>query len=94
MKTLTLHVKKVYFDEIASGVKLDEYREITPYWKNRLLNNEYDAVEICSGYPKKDDTERRLRFEWDGYKLKTIRHKHFGEGKVNVFAISLRGERR
>ena len=36
-KTLHLVLKKKWFDMIASGEKKEEYREITPYWCNRLL---------------------------------------------------------
>ena len=33
---LTLHLKSKWFDMIKSGEKLEEYREITPYWVSRL----------------------------------------------------------
>lgn len=36
-KTLTLSLKKKWFDMIASGEKTEEYREIKPYWEKRLL---------------------------------------------------------
>ena len=36
-KTLTLPLKKKWYDMIESGVKTEEYREIKPYWCNRLL---------------------------------------------------------
>ena len=42
MKTLTLFLKKKWFDMIASGEKTEEYREIKPYWEKRLLD--YDAI--------------------------------------------------
>lgn len=39
MKILHLTIKKKWFDLIASGDKVVEYREAKPYWKNRLLYN-------------------------------------------------------
>lgn len=38
-KRLTLHLvlKRQWFEMIKSGVKTCEYREITPFWANRLL---------------------------------------------------------
>lgn len=33
---LTLPIKKKWFDMIKSGEKKEEYREIKPYWTNRL----------------------------------------------------------
>lgn len=46
MKTLTLSLKKKWFDMIASGEKTEEYREITPYWQKRLLR----CGNACHGY--------------------------------------------
>lgn len=44
MKTLHLTLKKKWFDMIASGNKIEEYREIKPYWVSRLVD--------WSRYPK------------------------------------------
>lgn len=46
MKTLTLSLKKKWFDMIASGEKTEEYREITLYWQKRLLR----CGGVCNGY--------------------------------------------
>ena len=35
---LILPIKGVYFSMIDSGVKLEEYREISPYYKSRFKN--------------------------------------------------------
>ena len=37
MKILHLPLKKQWYEMIESGVKTEEYREIKPYWKQRLL---------------------------------------------------------
>lgn len=37
MKTLYLPLKKEWYEMIESGVKIEEYREIKPYWCDRLL---------------------------------------------------------
>ena len=80
MKTLTLSLKKQWFDMIKSGEKKEEYREIKPYYTSRLTiqaSDDYDLIlsgEISAtfqyfdrlvflGYPKADDTERRLEFK-------------------------------
>jgi len=49
MKTLHLVLKKRWFDMIASGLKLEEYRIIKPYWDVRL-NKHYDVVRFRNGY--------------------------------------------
>ena len=36
MKTLTLPLKKKWFDMIKTGVKKEEYRERKDYWFNRF----------------------------------------------------------
>lgn len=35
---LTFNLKKQWFDKIKSGEKTHEYREVKPYWTNRLAN--------------------------------------------------------
>lgn len=35
---ITFSLKKEWFELIKSGEKKEEYREITPYWCNRLLD--------------------------------------------------------
>lgn len=63
-KVLHLTLKKQWFDMILSGVKLEEYREIKPYWINRLYQinpttvYEFENIEelqheISSGYTPK-----------------------------------------
>ena len=51
MKILHLTLKKKWFDMIASGEKKEEYREIKPYW-NQRLNKKYDIVIFRNGYSK------------------------------------------
>ena len=75
MKTLHLPLKATWYRMIESGDKPEEYREITPYWVKRLVDTDnflagepiqyrhYDTVEFSLGYPKKEDTSRRMTFE-------------------------------
>lgn len=86
---LTLHLKKEYFDQIASGEKVEEYRLVTPYWVRRLVGREYNNVVLLCGYPTRGDTSRQIVVPWRGYTRKTITHKHFGNMPVEVFAISV-----
>ena len=44
MKTLTLPLKRKWFDLIKSGVKLEEYREINRYWIARLLQKARNPI--------------------------------------------------
>lgn len=92
MKTLTLPLKRKWFDMIKSGQKKEEYREIktryfdlfcTQYedhtehalpnhsndflisfhllWPEEL-QEKFNKIVFTLGYPKSDDTERRLEF--------------------------------
>ena len=81
MKTLTLSLKRKWFDMIKSSEKKEEYREIKPYYTSRftiqasddydlILSGEksatfqyFDRIVFTLGYPKADDTERRLTFK-------------------------------
>jgi len=51
-KVLHLNLYRKYFDEIASGKKSIEYRDITPYWTSRLSNIKYDYIYFRNGYSK------------------------------------------
>ena len=65
MKILHLTLKKRWFDEIASGEKTEEYREIKPYWETRLEGREYDEIHFRNGYAKNAPF---MRGEWKGCK--------------------------
>ena len=88
MKILTLNLNKEYFDEILSGNKKEEYREVKEYWTKRL-KQKYDRIVIKCGYPKLEDISKEIWFEWNGFVKKKINHKHFGSKKVEVYAIDL-----
>lgn len=56
-KVLHLTLMKKWFDEILSGSKKFEYREIKPYWTKRLFNldgsvKKYDLIHFRNGYSK------------------------------------------
>ncbi len=89
VRVLTLALKGVYFDQIAAGIKVEEFRLVTDFWCKRLVGREYDRVVITKGYPKASDTARRLEFAWNGFERRLLEHPHFGPAPVEVFAISL-----
>lgn len=89
MKTLTLNLKKEYFNDIKNGIKKEEYRIVKPYWEKRLVNVHYDKIVIKMGYPKSTEIEKIMEFSWNGFTRKQITHKEFGEDSVWVFAIRL-----
>ncbi len=86
---LTLNLKREYFEQIASGEKIEEFRLATPYWKKRLENRDYEKIVLCLGYPKRGDMSQRIVREWRGAEKKFITHPHFGQDPVEVFAINV-----
>ena len=62
MKVLTLNIKKMYFDEIMSGIKMIEYRELKQTTLNKYTYldesdgkrylRRYDALRLFVGYHK------------------------------------------
>jgi len=55
IKVLHLTLFKRWFDEILSGTKKIEYREVKPFWKKRLFNpdgsiKKYDEIMFTHGY--------------------------------------------
>lgn len=91
MADLVLPLKAIYFEQIKAGTKTEEFRLITPYWFHRLEGRTFDRIVLTLGYPKRDDTERRLIRPWRGYRVTTITHPHFGTDPVQVFAINVEG---
>jgi len=91
VKTLTLPLKREYFEAIRDGTKTEEYRLCTPYWQKRLYSpfGSYDQIVLTLGYPARDDHGRRLVRPWRGFTIKTITHPHFGPLPVKVFAIKV-----
>lgn len=90
-RTLTLALNGVYFDQIANGAKLEEYRLRTPYWEKRLVGRAYDNIVLTRGYPKGGGVEgvTRLTRRWSGMTDRVLSHPHFGEQPVDVFAINV-----
>ncbi|HCB1065401.1 TPA: ASCH domain-containing protein [Klebsiella variicola subsp. variicola] len=89
MANLQLAVNGEYFDAMKRGEKTEEYRLVNPYWERRIFGREYDRLIITRGYPKRDDLDRRIDIPYEGFEIKTITHKHFGEQPVKVFAIKV-----
>lgn len=91
MSALILPIKGVYFDQIAAGVKTEEYRLPTSYWQKRIQGRSYDTVVLLRGYPKAGGIEgqTRLTRRWRGYRMTRICHPHFGTVPVTVFAINV-----
>ena len=50
MSILHLTLKKNWFDLIASGKKVFEYREFKPYWEKRIDFKHYYEVHFKNGY--------------------------------------------
>lgn len=93
MSKLHLHVKSVYFEQIRSGEKAEEYRMHNAYWVKRLVDmpsgskREFDGIVIYNAY--KPGPENRIEFPWRGWRLIGLTHPHFGPEEVTVFAIKL-----
>ncbi|MCK4729992.1 MAG: ASCH domain-containing protein [Candidatus Aenigmarchaeota archaeon] len=67
MKKRILHLTllKKWFDLIACGKKIEEYREIKPYWTKRLIGNSFDEIYFKNGYNKNAPF---MKVEWKGLK--------------------------
>ncbi|EPZ7066289.1 ASCH domain-containing protein [Salmonella enterica subsp. enterica serovar Bareilly] len=66
MANLQLAVKGEYFDAMIRGEKTEEYRLCNDYWNKRIMFREYDRLIITKGYPKRDDSSRRIDVPYDG----------------------------
>lgn len=50
LRVLRLTLKRQWFDMIASGVKLEEYRQPSRWILSRLEGKQYDQIEFKNGY--------------------------------------------
>lgn len=117
MKTLTLSLKKKWFDMIKSGKKMEEYREIKDRYIHLLYNyaemqkffgvppqpyhfdrpqvfhtkqfqKHFDRLVFTLGYPKADDTERRLVFKNPKIRIGTGKPEWGAEPNKLYFVIT------
>lgn len=87
MADLFIPVKGIYFDQIKAGTKPFEFRLRNEYWRKRLEGRDYFHVIFTRGYPKRDDLDKHHICRYRGYELQTIKHEHFGQEPVEVYAI-------
>lgn len=90
MKTLTLPLKKKWFNMIRDGVKLEEYRDNTAFYQRRFYKSmnakdnefqKYDRLVFALGYTK--DPKKRLVFRNPRFRVGEGRAKWGAEpGKV------------
>ena len=69
---LTLHLHRPWFDAIALGYKIYEYRDLTPYWTTRIVGREYETVRFINGYGRDYPT---MVLQYQGYDV----HTHDGK---------------
>lgn len=94
-KILHLTLKKKWFDMIASGEKKEEYRELKPYWKNRLcvyphieaaLPKSFDTIVFKNGYSA---TAPTLTVECVGIEIGKAKPEWSDNWQGEVFIIKL-----
>ncbi len=84
--TLHLNLHKENFDNIASGFKKVEYREIKKYWTQRLFNKPYDTITFSNGFAK---NRRQMVVEWIDTDT-GLGNPHWGAPmSVNVYRLKL-----
>jgi hypothetical protein len=76
---LHLNLHRKFFDAIASRQKRIEYRKQSPYWRKRLEDRKYDAIQFRNGYAK--DAPEML-VEYRGL-------RRYGRGRDAYYAIRL-----
>lgn len=89
MKTLTLHLKKKWFEQVESGEKLYEYRLYNEYWRKRIEGVHFALLELALGFPKKEDLSRRIVMEYIKPSIITISHEEWDLKTKEVFCFPL-----
>lgn len=65
-RVLFMTLQRQWFDQIRKGVKKEEYREMKPYWKDRIEGREYDEIHFRNGY---NPNSPAMRVQYLGYKI-------------------------
>ena len=76
---LSLNLLREFFDQIAEGTKVNEYRGNTAYWRTRLTDREYTEVHFRNGYATRAPF---MRVECKGIRKR-------GKGRSSQFVIRL-----
>ena len=86
---LILPLKRKWFEQIKAGIKPFEFRLNNEYWQKRLIGKTYDKVIFTLGYPKRDDSERRIVKPWAGYEMQTVISEEWDNEPKDCFAIRI-----
>ena len=86
---LILPLKRKWFEQIKAGIKPFEFRLNNEYWQKRLIGKAYDKVIFTLGYPKRDDSERRIVKPWAGYEMQTVISEEWDNEPKDCFAIRI-----
>lgn len=102
MKILKLTLKRKWYDLIILGEKLEEYREIKPYWEKRLITpyqsedgdfephfvdfEHFDAIQFTNGYAKNSPS---FTIECKGIEIAQGRQDWGAEPDTQYFVIKL-----
>jgi hypothetical protein len=76
---LHLNLHQEFFQAIATKTKRIEYRDQTPYWRQRLEGRRYDLIQFRNGYATKAP---QMLFEFKGL-------RRYGKGRGVFYAIRL-----
>lgn len=104
MKILDLPLKAKWYDMIESGIKPEEYREITPYWCNRLLSGcplgiskylepvlqrTYELIkEKGEEYPNSFNIEHLLAWQYGTRGYTHVRFRYGYTKRTMLFALN------
>jgi hypothetical protein len=101
MKVLHLTIKKKWFDMIASGEKKEEYREIKPFWRKRLLcilqedgkiilrpSKMFEAVKFYNGWACSDKYPN-ITLECEGVEIGKGKEEWGAEPEKECYIIKL-----
>lgn len=76
---LHLNLHREFFAAIAARTKRIEYRDQTPYWRQRLEGRHYDVILFRNGYAT---NAPEMRVEFRGL-------RRYGKGRSAYYAIRL-----
>lgn len=88
-RILTLRLKEGWWQQIRQGIKTEELRADTTFYRRMLIGRDYDEIHLWLGYPPKTELSKRLRFAWRGAQIVVRQHPFFGPHPVSMITIDL-----
>jgi hypothetical protein len=83
MSNVNLPLKKKWFEMTNQGIKMEDYREITSYWCNRLLKPNNNDYQMYWGQFIEKIQARKMPLK-DVFFIYSVEYKKFEQNRISL----------